>query len=56
MVWVNSYKRVNAGSPFGGTGLSGYGREMGFEAMREYTEAKSVWINVDAELPAWYAR
>jgi aldehyde dehydrogenase (NAD+)/betaine-aldehyde dehydrogenase len=54
MVWVNSYKRVSPASPFGGTGLSGYGREMGFEAMREYTEAKSVWINVDAQLPAWY--
>ena len=41
MVWVNCYKRVNPGSPFGGMGLSGYGREMGFEAMREYTEPKS---------------
>jgi len=29
---------------------------MGFEAMREYTEAKSVWVNVDANLPTWYAR
>ncbi len=56
MVWVNSYKRANPGSPFGGTGLSGYGREMGFEAIREYTEAKSVWINVDAQLPPWYPR
>ncbi len=56
MVWVNSYKRVSPASPFGGTGLSGYGREMGFEAMREYTEAKSIWINVDAQIPPWYAR
>jgi aldehyde dehydrogenase (NAD+) len=56
MVWVNSYKRVNPGSPFGGVGSSGYGREMGFEAMREYTEAKAVWINVDAELPPYYPR
>jgi acyl-CoA reductase-like NAD-dependent aldehyde dehydrogenase len=56
MVWVNSYKRVSPASPFGGTGLSGYGREMGFEAMREYTEPKSVWINVDAQLPPWYRR
>jgi aldehyde dehydrogenase (NAD+) len=54
MVWVNSYKRVNPGSPFGGVGSSGHGREMGFEAMHEYTEAKAVWINVDAELPAFY--
>ncbi len=56
MVWVNSYKRVNPGSPFGGTGASGYGREMGFEAMHEYTEAKAVWINVDAQLPPFYPR
>jgi acyl-CoA reductase-like NAD-dependent aldehyde dehydrogenase len=56
MVWVNSYKRVNPGSPFGGVGLSGYGREMGFEAMHEYTEAQSIWINVDAQLPVWYPR
>jgi aldehyde dehydrogenase (NAD+) len=54
MVWVNSYKRVNPGSPFGGVGQSGYGREMGFEAMHDYTEAKAVWINYDAQLPALY--
>ena len=56
MVWINSYKRVNPGSPFGGTGLSGYGREMGFEAIREYTEPKSVWVNVDAAIPPFYPR
>jgi aldehyde dehydrogenase (NAD+) len=56
MVWVNCYKRVNPGSPFGGIRNSGYGREMGFEAMHEYTEARSVWINVDADLPPWYER
>lgn len=56
MVWVNSYKRVHPASPFGGFGQSGYGREMGFEAMREYTQPKSVWINVDAQLPPFYRR
>jgi aldehyde dehydrogenase (NAD+) len=56
IVWVNCYKRVNPGSPFGGTGLSGYGREMGFEAMHEYTDAKSVWVNYDAKIPPWYVR
>ncbi len=55
MVWVNCYKRVNPGSPFGGVGASGYGREMGFEAMHEYTEAKSVWINVSGGQPKWYS-
>jgi len=56
MVWINCYKRVSPNSPFGGTGKSGYGREMGFEAMHEYTEAKSIWVNVDAKLPPWYPR
>ena len=44
------------GSPFGGVGRSGYGREMGFDAMREYTQVKSVWVNVDAKIPPWYPR
>jgi len=56
MVWVNSYKRVNPGSPFGGVGQSGYGREMGFEAMHDYTDAKSVWVNVDAQIAPFYKR
>jgi len=56
MVWVNTYKRVNPGSPFGGVGASGFGREMGFEAMAENTEAKSIWVNVDADVPDWYER
>ncbi|HWN59002.1 MAG TPA: aldehyde dehydrogenase family protein [Methylomirabilota bacterium] len=56
MVWVNCYKRANPGSPFGGVRGSGYGREMGFEAMREYTTPKSVWINVDANISPFYKR
>ena len=56
MVWINCYKRVHPGSPFGGVGASGYGREMGFEAMNGYTEVKSTWVNVDADVPPWYER
>ncbi len=56
MVWINCYKRVNPGSPFGGVKGSGYGREMGFEAMRAYTEPKSVWVNVEARIPPFYPR
>jgi len=56
MCWINSYKRVNPGSPFGGVGQSGYGREMGFEAMHDYTETKSVWVNVDAAIPPHFKR
>ena len=56
MVWINCYKRAHPGSPVGGVGLSGYGREMGFDVMPENTQAKSVWVNVDARIPAWYPR
>tara|TARA_R110000782_G_scaffold29959_1_gene74326 strand:+ start:29491 stop:30957 length:1467 start_codon:yes stop_codon:yes gene_type:complete len=56
MVWINSYKVVHPGSPFGGVGKSGYGREMGFEVMREYTQPKSVWVNVDAQISPFYKR
>ncbi|MGH2634633.1 MAG: aldehyde dehydrogenase family protein [Actinomycetota bacterium] len=56
MVWINCYKRVNPASPFGGVRSSGFGREMGFDAMHEYTQPKSVWVNIDADLPPWYDR
>ena len=56
MVWVNTYKRVNPGSPFGGVGQSGYGREMGFEAMHEYTEPKHVYQNLKPAAQNWFAR
>jgi hypothetical protein len=29
---------------------------MGFEAMREYTEPKAIWVNIDAQIPAFYPR
>jgi acyl-CoA reductase-like NAD-dependent aldehyde dehydrogenase len=56
MVWINCYKRFHPGSPFGGIKDSGYGREMGHFAMHEYTEPKSVWVNVDAKVPVFYPR
>jgi betaine-aldehyde dehydrogenase len=56
MIWINTYKRAHPASPFGGFGQSGYGRDMGFEAMHEYTQVKSVWVNVDAPSPPWYRR
>ena len=56
MVWVNTYKRVSPASPFGGVKMSGFGREMGFEAMREYTRVKSVWVNYGAGPIPWFRR
>jgi aldehyde dehydrogenase (NAD+) len=45
IVWVNSYRAVSYMSPFGGYKDSGLGRENGIDAIREYLQTKSVWIN-----------
>jgi (Z)-2-((N-methylformamido)methylene)-5-hydroxybutyrolactone dehydrogenase len=45
-VWVNSYRAVGPMAPFGGFKASGLGRENGLEALKEYTELKTVWIEL----------
>ena len=44
-VWVNAYRVVSYLSPFGGFKESGIGRENGLDAIYEYLEPKSVFIN-----------
>ncbi|MAU11870.1 MAG: betaine-aldehyde dehydrogenase [Anaerolineaceae bacterium] len=46
-IWINTWGNTEASSPFGGYKQSGYGREMGKEAIDLYTEVKSVWIKTD---------
>ncbi|MDA9639875.1 aldehyde dehydrogenase family protein [SAR116 cluster bacterium] len=43
-VWVNCWGETDAASPFGGVKQSGYGREMGRDAIGLYSQTKSVWI------------
>ncbi len=45
-VWVNAYRVVAPNMPFGGFGHSGMGRENGVEAINEYTEIKSVFVEL----------
>ena len=45
-VWINAYRVVGRQVPFGGFGASGMGRENGIDAIREYTETKSVWVEL----------
>lgn len=47
--WVNMYKVINVASPFGGFDASGYGRSSGVEALHEYTQVKSVWVETAAQ-------
>ncbi|WP_299957532.1 aldehyde dehydrogenase family protein [uncultured Roseobacter sp.] len=43
-VWVNCWGETDAASPFGGVKQSGYGREMGKDAIALYSQTKSVWV------------
>ena len=45
-VWVNTYRAVSFMAPFGGYKRSGIGRESGQEAIREYLQTKTVWIDL----------
>lgn len=48
-VWVNSYRMITYNVPFGGMKTSGLGRENGLSAVLEYTETKSVWIELSGQ-------
>jgi acyl-CoA reductase-like NAD-dependent aldehyde dehydrogenase len=45
-VWVNTYNYYDPGLPFGGYKESGFGRERGHYALEEYTQVKSVWVDL----------
>jgi aldehyde dehydrogenase (NAD+) len=45
-VWINAYRSVGPMAPFGGYKQSGMGRENGLAAIAEYTETKTVWVEL----------
>lgn len=45
-VWINDTNQENPAAAFGGYKQSGIGREMGNYALDNYTEVKSVWVNL----------
>lgn len=46
VVWVNTYFEDDMTQPFGGTKQSGNARDKCFESLLEYTQLKSVWVNI----------
>ncbi|HXH63708.1 MAG TPA: aldehyde dehydrogenase family protein [Gemmatimonadales bacterium] len=43
-VWINSYNFYDSGAPFGGFKASGFGRDLGRDALDGYLETKTVWV------------
>ena len=49
-VYINSYRLVDPGVPFGGLKMSGYGREFGLEHVLGFTEHKAVWVETSGQV------
>ncbi len=49
-VWINSYRTVSFTAPFGGYKESGIGRENGLESLLEYTQLKTVWVELTGQI------
>lgn len=45
-VWINTYNFYDAAAPFGGYKASGFGRDLGAEALQGYLETKTVWVSL----------
>ncbi|MFQ6045819.1 MAG: aldehyde dehydrogenase family protein [Gemmatimonadales bacterium] len=45
-VWINTYNMYDSAAPFGGFKASGYGRDLGREALDGYTDVKTVWVGL----------
>lgn len=53
-VYVNTFSMLDSAVPFGGVKQSGFGRELGMEAMDLYTTTKSVWVDLNEQGLNWY--
>jgi len=45
-VWINTYNFYDPGAPFGGFKASGFGRDLGTDALDGYLETKTVWVGL----------
>jgi acyl-CoA reductase-like NAD-dependent aldehyde dehydrogenase len=46
VVWVNTYGWFDVAVPYGGFRMSGFGKELGREALDAYLQTKTVWIDL----------
>jgi len=50
-VWINTYGMFDVAVPFGGRKHSGFGRELGAEALEPYLQSKSIWVDLTSAVP-----
>jgi phenylacetaldehyde dehydrogenase len=50
-VWINTYGMFDVAVPFGGRKHSGFGKELGEEALEPYLHSKSIWVDLTAAVP-----
>jgi phenylacetaldehyde dehydrogenase len=46
VVWINTYGWFDVAVPYGGFQLSGFGKELGREALDAYLQTKTVWVDL----------
>jgi len=50
IVWINTYRGASYAAPWGGVKKSGYGRELSEDAIHEFTQTKSVWVDLSGKI------
>jgi betaine-aldehyde dehydrogenase len=54
VTWINCYNPTFNEAPWGGYKMSGYGRDLGVDGLREYQQVKQVNINLNPGPVGWY--
>ena len=54
IVWINDHHKNDPGAVWGGFGASGYGKDNGWAALREYSLTQSVVVRLGGAFPDWF--
>ena len=49
IIFINTYRLISPIAPFGGFKSSGFGRESGLEAIKDYSNTKTTWISTSKD-------
>jgi acyl-CoA reductase-like NAD-dependent aldehyde dehydrogenase len=53
-VYINTFSMLDSNAPFGGYKQSGFGKELGLQALELYVNTKHVWVDLSEEGLNWY--